>query len=212
MKRFLCGVAGCVLALSAMSAWADGQVNIICSVQMSWCQAVGAAFTKETGINVGIVQKSAGEAMAQIAAERANPKLDVYYTGTGDLHLQAGTTRMRCTVENLPLPGGRYWLWVGVFDRTGSPLSAWHAACAFDVAGPALDAPPPAVVLRAPVYVGSVWEIEPEEWDAFLLVSQGFTGKEAAAKLNMRVADVYLAKSKIMQMLKREIKKLDQSG
>ncbi|MDP9332707.1 MAG: ABC transporter ATP-binding protein [Actinomycetota bacterium] len=77
-----------------------------------------------------------------------------------DLHLQAGTTRMRCTVENLPLPGGRYWLWVGVFDRTGGPLSAWHAACAFDVAGPALDVPPPAVVLRAPVYVGSVWEIE----------------------------------------------------
>ena len=27
--------------------------------------------------------------MAQIAAERANPKLDVYYTGTGDPHLQA---------------------------------------------------------------------------------------------------------------------------
>jgi ABC-type polysaccharide/polyol phosphate transport system ATPase subunit len=77
-----------------------------------------------------------------------------------DLHLQAGTTRMRCTVEDLPLPGGRYWLWVGVFDRTGSPLSAWHAVCAFDVAGPALDVPPPAVVLRAPVYVGSVWEIE----------------------------------------------------
>ena len=89
MKHYVAGLAGCALALVAMSAWAEGQVNIICSVQMSWCQAVGAAFTKETGINVGIVQKSSGEAMAQIAAERANPKLDVYYTGTGDPHLQA---------------------------------------------------------------------------------------------------------------------------
>jgi len=89
MKRFAVALAGCALALSASAALAQGQVNIICSVTMEWCQAVGAAFTKETGITVGVQQKSAGEAMAQIAAERANPKLDVFYTGTGDPHLQA---------------------------------------------------------------------------------------------------------------------------
>jgi len=89
MKRFAAVLAGCALALGASAALAQGQVNIICSVTMEWCQAVGAAFTKETGITVGVQQKSAGEAMAQIAAERANPKLDVFYTGTGDPHLQA---------------------------------------------------------------------------------------------------------------------------
>jgi iron(III) transport system substrate-binding protein len=89
MIRFVRELAVCALALGAAEALAQGQVNIVCSVPMSWCQAVGAAFTKETGINVGIVQKSSGEAMAQIAVERANPKLDVYYTGTGDPHLQA---------------------------------------------------------------------------------------------------------------------------
>ena len=77
-----------------------------------------------------------------------------------DLHLEAGTTRLRCTVEALPLPGGRYWLWAGVFDRNGAPLATWRAARACDVAGPALDVPPPAVVLRAPVYVGCVWDVE----------------------------------------------------
>lgn len=89
MKRFVRALAGSLLALGAAGALAQGQVNIICSVPMTWCQAVGAAFTKETGITVGIQNKSSGEAMAQIAAERANPKLDVYYTGTGDPHLQA---------------------------------------------------------------------------------------------------------------------------
>ena len=89
MKRYATILAGCALALCASAALAQGQVNIICSVTMEWCQAVGAAFTKETGITVGVQQKSAGEAMAQIAAERANPKLDVFYTGTGDPHLQA---------------------------------------------------------------------------------------------------------------------------
>ncbi len=89
MKRFACAIAGAMLAIGAADALAQGQVNIICSVPMSWCQAVGAAFTKETGITVGVQNKSAGEAMAQILAERANPKLDVFYTGTGDPHLQA---------------------------------------------------------------------------------------------------------------------------
>jgi len=89
MKRFAAALAGGALALGASAVLAQGQVNIICSVTMEWCQAVGAAFTKETGITVGVQQKSAGEAMAQIAAERANPKLDVFYTGTGDPHLQA---------------------------------------------------------------------------------------------------------------------------
>ena len=109
MKRLVAALAGCALAMGAMSAWADGQVNIICSVQMSWCQAVGAAFTKETGINVGIVQKSSGEAMAQIAAERANPKLDVYYTGTGDPHLQAAEMGLTEEYKSPQLPQLHEW-------------------------------------------------------------------------------------------------------
>src|SRR5262252_4025470 len=109
MKRLMLGVAGFALALCATAAWADGQVNIICSVQMSWCQAVGAAFTKETGINVGVVQKSAGEAMAQIAAERANPKLDVFYTGTGDPHLQAAEMGLTDEYKSRNLPQLHDW-------------------------------------------------------------------------------------------------------
>ena len=92
------------LALGATAALAEGQVNIICSVPMSWCQAAGTQFTKETGINVGIVQKSAGESMAQIAAERANPKLDVWYTGTGDPHLQAAEMGLTDEYKSPMLP------------------------------------------------------------------------------------------------------------
>ncbi len=33
--------------------------------------------------------KGSGESFAQIAAERANPKLDLWFGGTGDPHLQA---------------------------------------------------------------------------------------------------------------------------
>ena len=46
-------------------------------------------FQRETGIKVGLTLKGSGESMAQIAAEKANPKLDVWFGGTGDPHLQA---------------------------------------------------------------------------------------------------------------------------
>src|SRR5512138_2148965 len=78
-----------VAMLFASAAAAQGQLNIVCSVQAPWCEAVAIAFEKETGIKVSFTQKSAGEAMAQIAAEKSNPKIDLWYTGTGDPHLQA---------------------------------------------------------------------------------------------------------------------------
>src|SRR5207302_1746482 len=49
----------------------------------------GTQVQKATGMKIGMNQTAAGEAMAQVAAERANPKVDVWYTGSGDPHLQA---------------------------------------------------------------------------------------------------------------------------
>jgi len=78
---------GCALGATAVGA--QGQVNILCSVPAPWCEAIVAQFQKDTGIKVGMAQRAAGEAMAQIAAEKANPKYDVWYAGSGDPHLQA---------------------------------------------------------------------------------------------------------------------------
>jgi iron(III) transport system substrate-binding protein len=109
MRRLVTMIAGSALAIASPAALAQGHLNIVCSVPMAWCQAIGAAFTKETGITVGIEQKSAGEAMAQIAAERANPKLDVWYTGTGDPHLQAAEMGLTEEYKSPMLP--QLWDW-----------------------------------------------------------------------------------------------------
>ena len=85
-------IAGmCALALSgfALAAVAQQQLNVICPVQAEWCNAVATEFEKETGIKVGMTLKGSGESFAQVAAEKANPKLDVWFGGTGDPHLQA---------------------------------------------------------------------------------------------------------------------------
>ena len=86
MKRMLMGTA---LAVAAFGAAAQGQVNIICSVQAEWCNLMSTVYAKTTGVKVNMVAKGSGEALAQLNAEKANPKTDIWFGGTGDPHLQA---------------------------------------------------------------------------------------------------------------------------
>lgn len=67
----------------------QGTVNILCGVQIEWCNSVQAAFARETGIKVSMVKKSTGDAFEQLSAEKADPRVDVWFGGTGDSHLQA---------------------------------------------------------------------------------------------------------------------------
>ncbi len=76
-------------AVLTAPAFAQNQLNVICPVQAEWCNAAAVAFEKETGVKVAMTLKGSGESFAQIAAEKANPKLDVWFGGTGDPHLQA---------------------------------------------------------------------------------------------------------------------------
>lgn len=76
-------------ASAASAALAQGDLSVICSVPLAWCEATAAAFLKETGIRVKIAQIGGAESLAQVAAERADPKHDVWYGGSGDLHLEA---------------------------------------------------------------------------------------------------------------------------
>ena len=77
------------VALAVADAAAQGSITVLCSVQQEWCTAVAATFQKDTGIRVAVTQKGSGEGFAQVTAEKANPKLDVWFGGTGDPHLQA---------------------------------------------------------------------------------------------------------------------------
>lgn len=70
-------------------AWAQQTLTLYCSVQEEWCRPMATAFERETGIKVAMTRKSSGETYAQIRAEAANPRGDVWWGGTGDPHLQA---------------------------------------------------------------------------------------------------------------------------
>jgi ABC-type polysaccharide/polyol phosphate transport system ATPase subunit len=75
--------------------------------------------------------------------------------------LEPGATTISCSIENLPLPSGRYYVWAAVYqDWTDGPeLLGWQPIAQFDVYGPELDRAPVAVVRLAPVHVSSSWSI-----------------------------------------------------
>jgi ABC-2 type transport system ATP-binding protein len=74
------------------------------------------------------------------------------------LYLNVGETEVRCTLPDLPLPRGRYYVWVGMWGG-GNEIVPWHPAVHFDVSGPDLDAAPRAVVRLAPVHVKAEWDV-----------------------------------------------------
>ncbi|HEV8676576.1 MAG TPA: ABC transporter substrate-binding protein [Methylomirabilota bacterium] len=75
--------------LGSGPAAAQGQLTLYCTPQEEWCRAMVTAFEKATGIKVNMTRKSSGEIYAQVKAEAANPKGDIWWGGTGDPHLQA---------------------------------------------------------------------------------------------------------------------------
>lgn len=73
----------------AALAQGAGELVVYCSVQEEWCRPMVQGFERATGIKVSMTRKSSGESYAQIKAEAANPRGDIWWGGTGDPHLQA---------------------------------------------------------------------------------------------------------------------------
>ena len=89
MNRLIAALWG-VLWLVAGHASAQGQLNLYCSSpNTAWCQGLAVGFEKATGTRVAVIQKATGEMLAQIKAEKENPKGDVWWAGASDAYMQA---------------------------------------------------------------------------------------------------------------------------
>ena len=81
---------GLVGMLSATATLAQGTLAMYCSSpNTAWCQGMANGFERATGIKTTVTQKATGELFAQIKAEGANPKGDIWWAGPGDAFLQA---------------------------------------------------------------------------------------------------------------------------
>ncbi|MBE2263353.1 MAG: ABC transporter substrate-binding protein [Burkholderiaceae bacterium] len=102
-------ILGAVALAASMGAAAEGQVNIICSVQAEWCNMIATVYTRTTGVKVNVSMKGSGEALAQIIAEKENPKTDIWFGGTGDPHLQAAEQNLTLEYKSPSLPQLQGW-------------------------------------------------------------------------------------------------------
>ena len=109
MKPALLAAAALAASFSLPAGAQQQQVNVICSVQADWCNMIRTVFTKTTGIKVNMSLKGSGEALAQIIAEKANPKTDVWFGGTGDPHLQAAEQDLTIEYKSASLPQLHAW-------------------------------------------------------------------------------------------------------
>ena len=109
MKRVRSAALTTAGLVFAGAAAAQGQVNVICSVQADWCNMIQTVFAKSTGIKVNMSLKGSGEALAQLIAEKANPKTDVWFGGTGDPHLQAAEGDLTLEYKSATLPQLHGW-------------------------------------------------------------------------------------------------------
>lgn len=105
-------------------------------------------------VTVDCQEKEVGRLFLGVSEGTASPVFLV----SKFLHLDAGPSTVCCTVGSLPLPRGRYRVWIALVERdTDADLLPWHAAATFDIVGPNLDPAPRAVVRPTPVYVSSRW-------------------------------------------------------
>lgn len=99
MKLSSISVIALSTALMAAGAAQAQSLNVVCSNEQAWCDLMAQNFKIDTGIDVAMVRKSTGEVLAQVRAEAGNPKVDVWWGGTGDPHLIAAS-------EGLSTPSG----------------------------------------------------------------------------------------------------------
>jgi iron(III) transport system substrate-binding protein len=83
------GVASSCCGFTAAASAQQGPVTVYCSAIAEWCETMRKSFETTTGIKALMTVKSAGETLAQIRAEKDNPRGDIWWAGGGDQHLQA---------------------------------------------------------------------------------------------------------------------------
>lgn len=93
------GCVGLALAVAVLlglpkAAAAQGTLNMLCAPAADWCEAIVAAFQRDTGIRVSMARKSGGEILAQLRAEAQNPRTDIWFGSSAETHISAAEANL----------------------------------------------------------------------------------------------------------------------
>ena len=126
---------GAVAALwlaSATAGIAAPSLTVLCGVDEAWCAAMKKAYEAKAGIEISMTRRSTGDILNLIRAEKAAPSVDVWWGGTGDTHLQAGSENLlepyQPTLERDMLPWAQNFFALSGGRSAGIPGDAVSGA------------------------------------------------------------------------------------
>jgi iron(III) transport system substrate-binding protein len=75
----LAALLGALLFMAAPRTASAQEVVVLCNYEVDWCEAMKATYEKTTGLKAVFIRRTDGESLAQIRAEKGNPRADVYH-------------------------------------------------------------------------------------------------------------------------------------
>jgi ABC-type polysaccharide/polyol phosphate transport system ATPase subunit len=120
----------------------------------------GAMPKTQAPLDLALVVESDAARSASVCVGVSDGPATPFFLVRRELELAAGESEVRLAISSLPLPRGRFYVWVSILDAAGRDVLTWHPTAHFDVAGPDLDASPRAVMRLSPIYVDASLEVE----------------------------------------------------
>ena len=75
----IAALIGILLLVAAPRTASAQEVVVLCNYEVDWCEAMKATYEKTTGLKAAFIRRTDGESLAQIRAEKGNPRADVYH-------------------------------------------------------------------------------------------------------------------------------------
>ncbi len=162
MRKLIAGAAvAVIIAIGAVLMWPTPDTGLVLYSGLDYGPAVASAFTKETGIKVGVVRLSTGSLMARIASQGKRPAWDLaWFDGaTAAVSLdQAGLL-----AHNLPAPADLNATGQSMLSPQGAYLPTGMTLAGVYIYDPKRLANPPATWndLTLPAYQGRIGMNDP---------------------------------------------------
>jgi ABC-2 type transport system ATP-binding protein len=112
-------------------------------------------------VTLELTLEARGAVRADVCVGVTDGPANPIFALTESVALLEGRNVVRVTAQSLPLPRGRYYVWIGAFTETGTEM-AWHPAGPLDVTGPRRAATPRGVMVHSPIHVPARWDTQGE--------------------------------------------------
>jgi ABC-type polysaccharide/polyol phosphate transport system ATPase subunit len=136
-----------------------GDLNVVQTSVTSPTSTSGSPVSQEP-VDIEIVIGSPSATSGTLCFGMSEGPATPVFVVTRDVDLSPGKNTVRCHLPFLPLPSGRFYLWV---EFTGAAAAAglpWQPAQNFMIEGAPLDPAPLGVMRIAPVQVKATWDLD----------------------------------------------------